>query len=122
MLEKPVRENDLWNAVQEAIQLDEQRRQARLLQLEVNQLVGRLTEKEKAVLEMIADGLAKSAIADELGVSVRTVEHYRMQLMRKLRANSLTDLMMFASNRMRGHSPLWGESGFSRLTGSSQFN
>ena len=35
-LEKPVRENDLWNAIQEALQLDEQRRQARLLQLEVD--------------------------------------------------------------------------------------
>ena len=55
-LEKPVRENDLWNIIQEAMQLDDQRRQARLLQLEVDERAGSLTEKEHAVLEMIADG------------------------------------------------------------------
>jgi FixJ family two-component response regulator len=122
VLEKPVRESELCSAIQEAIQWDEQRRQARLLQWEVKQLVGRLSEREKAMLEMIAGGLGKSVIAGELGVSVRTVEHYRTQLMRKLQANSLTDLMLFASNRLEGHSPWCGESGFSRLTGSAQFN
>jgi two-component system, LuxR family, response regulator FixJ len=121
-LEKPVRENDLWNAIQEALQLDEWRRQVMLLKSEVDQLVAMLTEKEQTVLEMIADGLAKSAIASELGVSVRTVEHYRTQLMRKLQTNSLADLMQFASNRIHGHPPLRGESGFSRLIGSDQFN
>jgi FixJ family two-component response regulator len=121
-LEKPVRENDLWNAIQEALQLDEQRRQVMLLKTEVDQLVGMLTEKEQAVLEMIADGLAKSAIACELGVTVRTVEHYRTQLMRKLQTNSLAELMQFASNRMRGNPISGGESCFSRLYGSNQFN
>ena len=46
-LEKPVREKDLWNAIQEALQLDEQRRQVMLLKSEVDQLVGMLTEKEQ---------------------------------------------------------------------------
>lgn len=121
-LEKPVRENDLWNAIQEALQLEEQRHQMMLLRREVDELVGMLTEKEQAVLEMIADGLAKSAIASELGVSVRTVEHYRTQLMRKLQTNSLADLMQFVSNRMHGRPPSRGESRISRLTGSNQFN
>src|SRR6266567_1584161 len=79
-LEKPVRENDLWSAIQEAIQLDQRRRQVKLQQQEVDERVGTLTEKEQAVLEMIAEGLAKHSIADELGVSVRTIEHHRTQL------------------------------------------
>jgi two-component system response regulator FixJ len=121
-LEKPVCENDLWNTMRQAMQLDEQRRQVTLLKWEVDQLVGMLTETEQAALKMIADGWAESAIASELGVSVRTVEYYRTQLMRKLQTNSLADLMLFASNRMHAHPPLAGEFDFSRLTGSNQFN
>ena len=71
---------------------------------------------------MIADGSAKSAIASELGVSVRTVEHYRTHLMRKLQTNSLADLMQFASRRTLGHPSLRRESDFSRLIGSNPFN
>jgi two-component system, LuxR family, response regulator FixJ len=118
-LEKPVRENDLWNAVQEAVQLDQRRRQAQLQQQEVEERVGTLTEKEQAVLEMIAEGLAKHSIAIELGVSVRTIEHHRTQLMRKLQTSSLTGLMQFALSRKNGHSPTDGTSSV-RLTGSNR--
>jgi FixJ family two-component response regulator len=119
-LEKPVRENDLWNAIQEAMQLDEQRRQARLLRMETDERVGSLTEKEHAVLEMIADGLTKHGIASELGVSVRTVEHHRTQLMRKLQTNSLAGLMQFALTRKHGHPQASSESSNSRLSGSNR--
>ena len=117
-LEKPVRENELWNVIQEALQIDEVRRQRRLLQIEVDERIGTLTEKELAVMEMIADGLAKHAIAGELGVSVRTIEHHRTQLMRKLRTNSLASLMQFAWARKNGHPPLDAATSL-RLTGSN---
>ncbi len=104
-LEKPVRENELWSVIQEAIQLDEQRRQTRRVQVESDERVGTLNEKEYAVMEMIANGLTKAAIAGELGISVRTVEHYRTQLMRKLRTNSLASLMQFALSRKNGWPP-----------------
>jgi two-component system, LuxR family, response regulator FixJ len=120
-LEKPVRENDLWNAIQEALQLDEQRRKARLLRKDADQRAGMLTEKEQAVLEMIADGLAKQAIAGELGVSVRTVEHHRTQLMRKLQTNSMAGLMQFALARKHGN-PLSGSGGEASNTRLSSFN
>ena len=94
------------DAIHEAVQIDDQRRQVRLKQDEVNGPLRSLTEKEQAVLEMIADGLAKHVIATELGVSVRTVEHHRTQLMRKLQTNSLAGLMQFAlSRRMANRSP-----------------
>ena len=75
--EKPCREDDLWCAVQEAIQLDEPRRQARRREEEVEKGLARLTEKERLVLAMIAEGKTKLAMAADLGVSVRTVEYYR---------------------------------------------
>lgn len=115
-LEKPVRETDLWNAIQEALQLDEQRRQAMLLRMDMERRVDTLTEKEQAVLERIADGLAKRAIAIELGVSVRTIEHHRTQLMRKLHTNSLAGLMQFALTRKHGDSQPDRHPRFSRLS------
>jgi FixJ family two-component response regulator len=91
--EKPCREDDLWCAVQEAIQLDEQRRQTRRRDEEVEKGLARLTEKERLVLGMIAEGKTKIAIAADLGVSVRTVEYYRAQLLKKLRMSTQAGLL-----------------------------
>ena len=78
--------------VQEAIQLDEQRRQARRREEEVEKGLARLTEKERLVLSMIAEGKTKLAMAADLGVSVRTVEYYRAQLLKKLRMSTQAGL------------------------------
>ena len=75
--EKPCREDDLWRAVQEAIQLDEQRRQIKLREDEVECSLATLTDKERFVLEMIAEGKTKLVMSAELGVSIRTIEYYR---------------------------------------------
>lgn len=91
--EKPCREDDLWCAVQEAVQLDEQRRQARRREEEVEKGLARLTERERLVLAMIAEGKTKLAMAADLGVSVRTVEYYRAQLLKKLRMSTQAGLL-----------------------------
>jgi two-component system, LuxR family, response regulator FixJ len=86
--EKPCREDDLWGAVQEAIQVDARRRQVRLHEEEVQRRLSMLTEKERSVLDMTAEGKTKLAMASELGVSVRTIEYYRAQLLKKLRVST----------------------------------
>jgi two-component system response regulator TtrR len=107
--EKPFRDYDLWTAVQEAVQLDQERRSARLRQEEVEERLGVLTEKEHAVLEMISEGKTKKTMALELGVSVRTIEHHRTQLARKLQVHSLSGLLHFAmtlkNGNGKGHAP-----------------
>ncbi len=112
-LEKPVRENDLWGVIQEAVQLDRRRRRAKLQKDEVEEKIRGLTEKEHTVLEMISAGLAKRAIASELGISVRTVEHHRTQLMRKLNTHSMAGLLQFALARTNGFSGHDGQSNHS---------
>jgi RNA polymerase sigma factor (sigma-70 family) len=102
VLEKPVRDNDLLNVIQEAIGLDRQRRLAQYAQQQVNNRIAALNEREQVVLELIADGVPKHAIAQQLGVSVRTVENHRTQLMRKLQTNSLAGLMQLALSRRNG--------------------
>ena len=68
--------------------------------------IGLLTEKELAVLELLADCKTKFAMAEELGVSVRTIEHHRTQLMRKLKTNSTAGLMRFAVTIRSSHPKL----------------
>jgi two-component system, LuxR family, response regulator FixJ len=94
--EKPFREHDLWTALQEAVQLN----QLRLVKAErrkaTEELLANLTVKEVSVLEMLGEGKTKRLMALELGVSVRTIEHYRTQLMRKLKTNSLAGILRTA--------------------------
>ena len=101
--EKPFREHDLWSAIQEAVELDERRRAIRLRQEDAKQRLVTLTEKERKVLEMIVQGKTKRAMAGELSVSIRTIEHHRTQVMRKLRTNSATGLLHFMMSLGNGH-------------------
>lgn len=91
-LEKPVDEADLIEAVEAALQSD-------LAQIardreHENILVSmqRLTERELDVFERITNGLHNREIAEELGISPRTVEVHRARLMEKLSARRVADL------------------------------
>ncbi|HTN49100.1 MAG TPA: response regulator [Burkholderiaceae bacterium] len=56
-------------------------------------LMGRLTAREQQVLERIAAGRLNKQIADDLGISIKTVEAHRANIMDKLSANTVADLM-----------------------------
>ncbi|HID52454.1 MAG TPA: LuxR family transcriptional regulator, partial [Anaerolineae bacterium] len=55
-----------------------------------------LTEREREVLILIADGLTNAEIAERLGISVKTVDRHRENLMRKLNLHSRVDLVKYA--------------------------
>jgi two-component system response regulator NreC len=55
-----------------------------------------LTERERTVLQMAAEGLSSNLIAEKLSISPRTVESHRANIMRKLHLQSHTDLIRFA--------------------------
>ncbi len=102
-LEKPFRESELWDAIEEALRVDRERRRAlaRREQLE-NRLAG-LTPKERRLLQLIAQGKSKKTIASEVGVCVRTVELHQRQLMSKIGVDSLLELVRFAVVACDGH-------------------
>jgi FixJ family two-component response regulator len=91
-LEKPVRQEDLLEAVSEALALDvlalERARELDQIQMRF----ARLTPRELEVFHRITDGLHNREIAVELGISPRTVEVHRARLMEKLAARRLADL------------------------------
>lgn len=95
-LEKPFREHELWDAIQEAIALDRKRRAEHHHRQRLDGRLERLTAKERQILEMIALGKPKKLMAAELGVCVRTIELRRNDIMRKLDVTTATDLVRFA--------------------------
>jgi FixJ family two-component response regulator len=102
-LEKPFREPELWDAIQEAIRLDTRRRSA---QAERNRLEGhleQLTSTERELLAVIAEGKPKKTTASSLRVSVRTIELRQKRLMEKLGFDSSMELLRFALLTCDGH-------------------
>jgi FixJ family two-component response regulator len=95
-LTKPFRDQDLVDAVQVGLERDRARRQR---QAETAMLWGRLeslTPRERAVLRLVVSGLLNKQIAAEIGTTEATVKVHRSQLMKKMGARSVPDLVRMA--------------------------
>jgi two-component system response regulator FixJ len=62
----------------------------------VQERIGRLSDREREVLDRLVTGKANKVIAYELGISPRTVEVYRANVMTKMQAESLSELVRMA--------------------------
>ncbi len=102
-LQKPIRSNELWNAIQEAIETDHKRRCERNWRESLRDRVGCLTAKELEVLSLIGQGKSSRQIAAHMKVSVRTVETYRARLSKKTNVSSLRELFDIAIALATGH-------------------
>ena len=92
-LEKPCRDQQLWEAIQEALKWDAAHRQQVVLRAKALRRLQRLTPGEHDVLRLLIDGSSNKTIAAELNVSVRTIEVRRAKLMKKMKAESLAELI-----------------------------
>lgn len=70
---------------------------------------GRLTPREQEIMRMLAEGVAKSNIADRLCISVKTVENHRSNIMKKLDLHSAMDLIRYAAKLGLIDVDLWKE-------------
>jgi FixJ family two-component response regulator len=92
-LTKPFHEQDLLDAVRHAIGRD---REARQQQAETSALRRRyetLTPREREVFSQVVTGMLNKQVAGELGTSERTIKAHRHQVMEKMKAGSLADLV-----------------------------
>ena len=92
-LTKPVRGQDLLDAIQKAIASDHERRKEREELNEVRERFLTLTPREKEVLHLVVAGLLNKQIADQLGMSELTVKTHRAHVMEKTNAESLAHLV-----------------------------
>ena len=92
-LTKPVRGQDLLDAVQKALASDRALRQERREANEIRARFESLTPREKEVLELVVAGLLNKQIADQLGMSELTVKTHRAHVMEKTQAESLAHLV-----------------------------
>jgi FixJ family two-component response regulator len=92
-LTKPFRDQDLLDAVHRGLQHDRARRATAIELADLHERLASLTPREQEVMSLVADGRLNKQIAADLGLSEVTVKVHRAQVMRKMQARSLPDLV-----------------------------
>lgn len=95
-LTKPFRDQDLLTAIQSGLELDRTQRAKEKDAAELRERFNSLTQREREVMALVVTGRLNKTIADEIGVSEITVKVHRGNVMRKMAAASLADLVLMA--------------------------
>ena len=95
-LTKPFRDQDLLDAIQAALERDRARRQSVANTALLRERLESLTPREREVLPLVVSGLLNKQVASEIGTTEATVKVHRSQLMKKMGADSLPELVRMA--------------------------
>ena len=95
-LTKPFRDQELLDAIQQALKADRAAREQRVKAAELRRRYDSLTPREREVMQLVIAGLLNKQIAGELGTSEVTVKMHRGQVMHKMHAESVVDLLRMA--------------------------
>jgi RNA polymerase sigma factor (sigma-70 family) len=95
-LTKPFRNQELLDAIQQALERDRTTREQRAKNDELYDRYDSLTPREREVMTLVVAGLLNKQIAGELGTSETTVKNHRHQLMEKMGADSVAELVKMA--------------------------
>jgi two-component system response regulator DctR len=96
---KPYREQELLDSINEALARDAAARSAAKEGSRYAASLDALTEREREVLDLAVTGLPSKVIAQQLGISYRTVELHRSRVLEKLSVGSMVELIRIAAER-----------------------
>jgi FixJ family two-component response regulator len=92
-IQKPFGYREVLAIIQRAFERDAEIREKRAKRSQVTERVAALTEREREVMQRVIGGKLNKVIADELGISVKTVEFHRAKVMEKMGADSVAGLV-----------------------------
>jgi two-component system, LuxR family, response regulator FixJ len=92
-LQKPFRDQDLIDRIQKALEQDKETRESLKEHSRIRARIASLTPREKEVLDLLTTGKANKSMAQDLGLSQRTVEIHRAHVMEKMGAKSVAQLV-----------------------------
>lgn len=95
-VEKPFRDQVMLDSIQKAITVDRETRDREKQHKEFRSRLEQLTQREQQIMELLIAGKANKVIAFELGISQKTVDFHRSNVLGKLSVNSVVDLVRLA--------------------------
>ena len=92
-IEKPFNDKDMLRLIDQCLATERTERHKRRRSVDIQRRVDHLTQREREVLDLIILGKLNKQIADDLGISIKTVEVHRARVMEKMAAGSLAELV-----------------------------
>jgi two-component system response regulator TtrR len=92
-IEKPFHNEDLLSRIQRALELDNQLAERRQRDGAISHRLDQLTQREREVMQLVVGGKLNKQIADELNISMKTVEAHRARVMEKMGVRTLAELV-----------------------------
>lgn len=92
-LEKPFADQDLLDRIEKALSIDDVNRSERDAREQLLRRIGKLTRREREVMDLVVQGKSNKDIASDLNISNKTVEAHRAKVMKKMEADSLARLV-----------------------------
>jgi two-component system response regulator FixJ len=92
-VEKPYDKDRLLRCIRNAVERDAEYRRTQVESADINQRLGKLTEREREVLDLLVDGKTPVQVATLLGTSRHTVGNQRASILEKMGADTVVDLV-----------------------------